>query len=197
MDKLVRKAPEEIRDVITRAALASFCVHGYDRATLQEIAARVGLTRGAVLHHFNSKAALFEAVVAPCERDLAQLLDTAVVADPPERSEQEQMISAFTRFVLEHRKVVGLLVRDIGASGQLESARVWSAHLRRLTTLLTGSQPEDGERIRTIAALGAILHPAATGALTVQDSAAAASLVGAGMAFIGVSDRAADSQVPR
>ncbi|HKG91620.1 MAG TPA: helix-turn-helix domain-containing protein [Gemmatimonadaceae bacterium] len=53
-----RKAPEERREEIFSAALELFSEVGYERATLNEIAARAGVSKGAVYHHFESKEAL-------------------------------------------------------------------------------------------------------------------------------------------
>ena len=43
------------RAEIVRAALASFAEHGYERASLRDIAARANVTHAALLRHFASK----------------------------------------------------------------------------------------------------------------------------------------------
>jgi len=46
------------------AAAAVIGEKGYDRATLEEIAARAGMTRGAVYGNFKNKEELFLALIA-------------------------------------------------------------------------------------------------------------------------------------
>ncbi|WP_020497677.1 TetR/AcrR family transcriptional regulator [Sciscionella marina] len=72
-----RTARARIRD----AALWHFGEHGFDRATIREIAETAGVSSGLVRHHFGSKEALREA----CDAHLAELLrqiNERVRADP-------------------------------------------------------------------------------------------------------------------
>lgn len=57
------------RAEIVRAALASFAEHGYERASLRDIAARAGLTHAALLKHFASKDDLLIAALAQRDDD--------------------------------------------------------------------------------------------------------------------------------
>ena len=81
----MRTTSEDAQRAIAEAALITFCKRGYGLATLEEIGAQVGLTRGAVLHHFKSKAGLLAAVVDPCRQALAQLLMTTPLERSPHR----------------------------------------------------------------------------------------------------------------
>lgn len=56
------------RAEIVRAALASFAVHGYERASLRDIAARADVSHSALLRHFASKDELLLAALA--QRDI-------------------------------------------------------------------------------------------------------------------------------
>jgi AcrR family transcriptional regulator len=181
----MRKAPEPIRVAIRRAALDAFCVGGYRGTTLQEIAEQVGLSRGAVLHHFRSKADLLNAVLEPYGSALDRLLDTADMSDPPTLNEQQRLLGDLAGLVLRHRQAVELLMRDIAASHQLDSAPAWAARTRRLTSLLAGADADDIGRIRTTASIGAILHPVATTGLALDNPDARAALAQAGLAAIG------------
>ncbi|MFJ5103585.1 TetR/AcrR family transcriptional regulator [Streptomyces sp. NPDC088554] len=49
---------------IIRAARDSFAEHGYEGASLRDIAKRAGITHAAVLHHFENKDELLTAVLA-------------------------------------------------------------------------------------------------------------------------------------
>ncbi|MGJ5894738.1 TetR/AcrR family transcriptional regulator [Streptomyces sp. V2] len=57
------------RKQIVRAALAGFAEHGYERASLRDIAARAGVTHAALLRHFSGKEELLLAALALREAD--------------------------------------------------------------------------------------------------------------------------------
>lgn len=54
-----RLPPDERRSEIFKAALAVFSELGYDRATLNDVVERVGVSKGCLYHHFESKEQLF------------------------------------------------------------------------------------------------------------------------------------------
>ena len=61
-----RPGDSTTRGGILEAALASFAEHGYDRATIRDIAARAAVDPALVIHYFGSKEALFgEALQLP------------------------------------------------------------------------------------------------------------------------------------
>jgi 23S rRNA (cytidine1920-2'-O)/16S rRNA (cytidine1409-2'-O)-methyltransferase len=60
----------ETRDAILRAARRLFTEKGFADATLDEVAARVGVTKGALYHHFRDKRRLFLAVFEELEKEL-------------------------------------------------------------------------------------------------------------------------------
>ena len=58
----------ETRRAIIDTAARVFRTKGYETATLGEIAEELGITRSAVLHHFESKEALLAEVLVPSSR---------------------------------------------------------------------------------------------------------------------------------
>ncbi len=65
------------RSATTRAALVKaarelFADQGFAATSRDEIATRAGVTRGALYHHFESKTAVFAAVVAELETELVE-----------------------------------------------------------------------------------------------------------------------------
>ncbi|HZV50380.1 MAG TPA: helix-turn-helix domain-containing protein [Candidatus Dormibacteraeota bacterium] len=54
----------ETRSLILRAAAQLFARHGYGRTTMDQIACAAGTSKGALYHHFATKRALFDALVA-------------------------------------------------------------------------------------------------------------------------------------
>lgn len=64
MAALTRKEQrEQTRERLLDAAMMSLVEYGYAGTTTQRIQERVGVSRGALLHHFGSKAELFAAAV--------------------------------------------------------------------------------------------------------------------------------------
>jgi AcrR family transcriptional regulator len=76
------------RAVLIEAARKLFADKGFTDVSTQAIVAAAGVTRGALYHQFDDKAALFEAVYQDVERDLvadiAEQIMTAQPLDPVE-----------------------------------------------------------------------------------------------------------------
>ena len=60
----------QTRRELLDAAIACFSTEGYAATSLTDIGRRAEVTRGAVYHHFEGKAQLFEAVFDQLEREL-------------------------------------------------------------------------------------------------------------------------------
>ncbi|UPQ85114.1 TetR/AcrR family transcriptional regulator [Ignavigranum ruoffiae] len=59
------KSGEDSKQKILEVAEELFLEKGYDKTTINDIVKRLGnMTKGAVYHHFNSKQAIFESLVA-------------------------------------------------------------------------------------------------------------------------------------
>jgi AcrR family transcriptional regulator len=58
-----RKTPPDRREKILAAAMAEFAAHGYAAARLDDVAARVGISKAALYLQFQDKAALFQAMI--------------------------------------------------------------------------------------------------------------------------------------
>jgi AcrR family transcriptional regulator len=83
--------PVQARSVATRAALLdaaieSLCADGYAAVTTTEIARRAGVSRGAQLHHFPTKAELMAAAVEHLlQRRLREFGEVLAAAPPLDR----------------------------------------------------------------------------------------------------------------
>jgi AcrR family transcriptional regulator len=157
----MRTSADTSRVAIRNAATEIFCDRGYKASTLEEIGAQVGITRGAVLHHFHSKADLLAAVADPYLRALSDLLTNTHVGDPPTPDQQRQVITDLTDLFLKNRGAVRLLVNDVGARVELGLGDRWDALRTRLIVLLFGHAATSAEEVRAAAALGAVCQPVA------------------------------------
>lgn len=81
------------RAEIVRAALASFAVHGYERASLRDIAARAEVTHGALLRHFASKDELLLAALAQRDADDEELARQILSTQEPAEHVLSQILA--------------------------------------------------------------------------------------------------------
>lgn len=61
---------EETRDKLVLAARAAFAQKGYAAASMDELTAAAGLTRGALYHNFGDKKGLLRAVIAQLDAEM-------------------------------------------------------------------------------------------------------------------------------
>lgn len=89
-----RPGDSTTRDGILEASRASFAEHGYDRATIRDIAGRAAVDPALVIHYFGSKEALFtEALQLPVAP--SEVLARGITAGP------EQVGATVVRTFLE------------------------------------------------------------------------------------------------
>ncbi|MGX5913266.1 TetR family transcriptional regulator [Aliidiomarina sp. Khilg15.8] len=69
---------DQTRDKILDAAELEFLESGFSRSTLNGIAKRAGVTRGAIYWHFNDKVALFDAMLERVQLPMETFLCEAV-----------------------------------------------------------------------------------------------------------------------
>jgi AcrR family transcriptional regulator len=82
-----RLPPDERRSEIFQAALAVFSDLGYDRATLSDVVERVGVSKGCLYHHFESKEQLFIELLRDKFTSAVQADEEMVTATPGSRNE--------------------------------------------------------------------------------------------------------------
>ena len=126
---------EQMLEVIVKV----FTDHGYDAATLELIAKRLGLSKSAVYHHFDSKSAMLELAL---ERVLGALeaVFTAPGAVSGRANERiEFVVRGAVRVACEQRPSLLLLLRLHGNSEvelqAMERRRAFDAKLRQLFEL--------------------------------------------------------------
>ena len=179
----MRTTSEKAQRAIAEAALITFRKRGYAPATLEEIGAQVGLTRGAVLHHFKSKGGLLAAVVDPCRQALAQLSLSTPLNDPPTPKQRRQLLGRFADVFIAHREALGLLADDISARVQLGLDDQWLMPPRQLVYLLAGSKATQVAQVRVAAAIGAMIQPVTWAWVDLDSTKARAELIEAAVAI--------------
>lgn len=68
---------EETREKLIKAARIAFAEKGYAAASMDELTASAGLTRGALYHNFGDKKGLLRAVIDEMDSEILQQMRTA------------------------------------------------------------------------------------------------------------------------
>lgn len=131
---------------IVEAALAVFAEKGFAAAKLDEIAARAGVSKGALYLYFETKEDLFRAVVEQAIAPNLEMMRAMIAAHPGPISDLLRLVPERLAAILERLPVGGVLKMVIGEARNFpELARVWHdrlvAHaLGALTDAITAAQ---------------------------------------------------------
>ena len=123
------------RKLILDTAERVFARRGVSRTSLQEVAQRAGVSRGAIYWHFKDKAALFEAimqrVLLPMEQPPPRLAETRGDAIAELR---ERCIDALARIVADPqvRRVFEIAIHKVEYVDELEAVRDRRREVSRL-----------------------------------------------------------------
>lgn len=186
----VRPRPRNRRQLIVEAACQRFSERGYHAASMEDIAARVGISAAALYRHFPNKYALF----AECANVTADRL-VAAADQPPPGAPLADVLTALIRVTVAHRASGGFYrweARYLRREDR-QVLRAKFAHVvARVTEAVRREHPAPAGDLRAVAALGVIgsvtayrssaarhrvedvLLAAATGAITVDPERAAA-----------------------
>ena len=83
--RLRTKRSTATKDQIVHAAASLLASKGYEATSLDDVAAAAGITKGTVYYHFDSKEALYWAVVAPNVAKTVLRAEEAVARNPSPR----------------------------------------------------------------------------------------------------------------
>lgn len=146
--------PRNRRQLIVDAAGLVFNERGYHAASLEEIAARVGITAPALYRHFPNKYALF----AECTSFMADGLVEALDALPAE-ADIEERLRAAARVTVAHRSTGGVYrweARYLEASDRHALRGKFDHVVDAVADVLPAAPDLLDDHLRAVAALGAI-----------------------------------------
>lgn len=105
---------EDTDVLILRAAERAFAERGYSSTRLADIAEAVGIRRPSLLYHFNSKQALYDAVVRTAfDRVGATLAEALSVAASGPGERLETVVTAMTGFADENPAAISVVLREL------------------------------------------------------------------------------------
>ncbi len=107
-----RLSAEDRRAAILGAALEIFSRHGYNGASIDEIATAAGISKALIYEHFPSKKDLHVSLLERHVQDIfLRLAETADTTDPGE-IRLRNGVNAFLEWAETHREAFRLLFRD-------------------------------------------------------------------------------------
>jgi AcrR family transcriptional regulator len=146
--------PHNRKQLIVEAAGQVFSERGYHAASMEEIAAGVGISAAALYRHFPNKYALF----AECANIMIDRLLATLDEWPPEAALPD-VLAALTRVTVTHRASGGLYrweARYLDRDDRRLLRAKFGQMVGRVTELVAREFPLPEEGLRAVAALGAI-----------------------------------------
>ena len=146
---------------ILAAAEELFAEHGFEAVSINSIAARAGVSKANVFHHFNSKDALYIAVLREACRDSTQNLDHLQHDERPFPERLADFAREHLNHILERQRVTRLIQREVmyndPGRAQNLAERVFGDKFQRLVEILRDGQARGELRSDVDAAMVATL----------------------------------------
>jgi AcrR family transcriptional regulator len=101
------------REAILAAALDAFAAGGYHETSLEDVAARAGISKALIYEHFASKRDLFRALLDTYVGELMERVVGTIAAAEPGEDRLREGIAAFLTYVEERREAWRMLVRNV------------------------------------------------------------------------------------
>src|SRR5918997_2057576 len=152
-----RLAPGARRQLIVEAAGRLFGERGYDGTRLEDVAAEAGVTKPVLYRHFDSKSALYLALLARHRDDLSSF-EGALPAGAPLDERLRAVVEVWFAYVETHAYAWKMLFRDTGGGPEVQAFRV-EVHERARAVLvgLIGSLSERDIPARELEPLAELL----------------------------------------
>lgn len=92
-----------------------FAEHGYDGASVRAITTRAGANLGAITYHFESKRALYEAVLESCLAPFAETVVSAAERSGTALDRIESVVRAYFAFLADNPDLPKFMMRELVA----------------------------------------------------------------------------------
>ena len=152
MVAVARPFRQQVDEGILDRAAALFARRGFAKTSVQDVAAAVGLSKAGLLHHFPSKDALYEAVLAQAEALGEQVLDQ-VHGLPAGADRDRRAVEVLVDVALAHPGLVALVLAPVT---QLDAEEDPGTAAPELVLQAFGVDPETTEPQRLVRVVGAL-----------------------------------------
>ncbi|MFI8192240.1 TetR/AcrR family transcriptional regulator [Streptomyces sp. NPDC085946] len=153
-DPTAATRPRNRKQLIVDAAGRVFSERGYHKASMEEVAAGVGITAAALYRHFPNKYALF----AECAHVMVDRLVAALDA-VPSGAALADVLTALTRVTVAHRASGGVYrweARYLNGEDRRRLGVKFARLVQRVDEAVQREHPLSDGRLRAMAALGVI-----------------------------------------
>ncbi len=149
---MARPFRQQVDEGILDRAAALFARRGFAKTSVQDVAVAVGLSKAGLLHHFPSKDALYEAVLAQADTLGQQVLDE--VRDLPAGADRDRRaVEVLVDVALAHPGLVALVLAPVT---QLDAEEDPGTAAPELVLQAFGVDPETTEPQRLVRVVGAL-----------------------------------------
>ena len=142
------------RETILGAATELFSDKGFAGTSMADLADKLGLSKAAIYHYFESKESIFQTLLQSSQEDLEELVNRHKKY-PSGYLEARQILQEFAEFMYSHRNVVRLSLSEMHAEVKAQGPR-GHQHFQRLQELLAGKKPTAERKMRARIAMGII-----------------------------------------
>lgn len=138
-----RGRPGYEREQVLGIAVQLFIEKGYDATSVADLAARLGLTKSALYHHFESKEQLLQLALDEALVGLEQLFEQPGARSGTAASQLAHVIRGAVEILIERLPYVTLLLRVRG-NGPIEAAALERRRIfdHRVTEVVSRAQAE-------------------------------------------------------
>ena len=140
-----RGRPGHSLDSLLAVAVALFNERGYDATTMDELAARLGVTKSAIYHHVSSKVELLRLALDRALDALFAVTEEPGATSGPAIDRLEHVVRGSVRVLTEQLPFVTLLLRVRGNSPVEEAALARRREFDRVVTDLVRAAEEEGD----------------------------------------------------
>jgi AcrR family transcriptional regulator len=145
--------PSDTKQRILEVARELFAERGVQRTSLQEIAARLDITKPALYYHFSSREELVRSIVQPIlDEEEAFLTSQEALAEVDPRS----LLAGYFDFHYRRRAEIALMLNELTTLADLGLIELVLSWRQRLGRLLHGSEPTLEQAARAMIAFGGI-----------------------------------------